>query len=115
MPNSAANVIEFLKASGIRPIRTSIRSPWQNGIAERWMGSCRREMTDHVIPLNEQHLKRLANEYLAYYHDDRTHKTLGKQTPDRRPIQPRPAARSEILALPRIGGLHHRYCWTEAA
>ena len=110
-----SDVIEFLKASGIRPIRTSIRSPWQNGIAERWMGSCRREMTDHVIPLNEQHLKRLANEYLAYYHDDRTHKTLGKQTPDRRPIQPRPAARSEILALPRIGGLHHRYCWTEAA
>jgi putative transposase len=110
-----SDVIEFLKASGIKPVRTSIRNPWQNGIAERWIGSCRREMTDHVIPLNEQHLKRLANEYLAYHHDDRTHQSLSKQTPDRRPIQPRPAARSEILALPRIGGLHHRYYWTEAA
>ncbi len=110
-----SDVIEFLKASGIKPIRTSIRSPWQNGIAERWIGSCRREMTDHVIPLNERHLKRLANEYLTYYHEDRTHKSLGKQTPGRRPIQSRPAAGSEILALQRIGGLHHRYCWTEAA
>jgi putative transposase len=108
-------VVEFLKASGLKPIRTSIRSPWQNGIAERWIGSCRREMTDHVIALNERHLKRLANEYLTYYHEDRTHKSLGKQTPGRRLIQPRPAAQSEILALPRIGGLHHRYCWTEAA
>src|ERR1700730_12288966 len=61
-----SDVIEFLKASGIKPIRTSIRSPWQNGIAERWIGSCRREMTDHVIPLNDRHLKRLANDYLAY-------------------------------------------------
>ncbi len=109
------DVIEFLKASGIKPIRTSVCSPWQNGIAERWVGSCRREMTDFVIPLNSQHLKRLGNEYLAYYHDDRTHKSLGKQTPDRRPIQSRPAADSEILALRRIGGVHHRYHWTEAA
>ncbi len=115
MPKFGSDVIEFLKASGIKPIRTSIRSPWQNGIAERWIESCRREMTDHVIPLNERHLKRLANEYLTYYHEDRTHKSLGKQTPSRRPIQSRPAAGSEILALPRIGGLHHRYCWTEAA
>jgi transposase InsO family protein len=110
-----SDVIDFLKASGIKPIRTSIRSPWQNGVAERWIGSFRREMTDHVIPLNERHLKRLANEYLTYYHEDRTHKSLGKQTPGRRPIQSRPATGSEILALPRIGGLHHRYCWTEAA
>jgi putative transposase len=110
-----SDVIEFLKASGIKPLRTSIRSPWQNGIAERWIGNCRREMTDHVIPLNEEHLKRLANEYLACYHDDRTHNSLSKQTPDRRPIRSCPAAGSEILALPRIGGLHHRYNWTEAA
>ena len=76
-----SDVIEFLKASGIKPIRTSIRSPWQNGIAERWIESCRREMTDHIIPLNERHLKRLANKYLSYDHEDRTHKSLGKQTP----------------------------------
>src|SRR6266699_2793906 len=82
-----SDVLAFLKASRIKPIRTSIRSPWQNGIAERWIGSCRREMTDHVIPLDEQHLKRLAADYLAHYHADRTHKSLGKPTPDRRPIQ----------------------------
>ena len=62
-----ADVLGFLKASGIKPIRTSIRSPWQNGVAERWVGSCRREMLDHVIPLNEQHLRRLGRDYLAYY------------------------------------------------
>jgi putative transposase len=109
------DVVEFLKASGIKPIRTSVRSPWQNGIAERWVGSCRREMLDHVIPLNEQHLRRLGNEYLAYYHEDRTHNSLSKQTPGRRPIQSRPDASCEILSLPRIGGLHHRYSWSEAA
>jgi len=109
------DVVEFLQASGIEPIRTSVRSPWQNGIAERWIGSCRREMTDHVIPLNEPHLNRLGNEYLAYYHDDRTHNSLSKQTPHRRPIQSRSGPRSEILALPRIGGLHHRYSWWDAA
>jgi transposase InsO family protein len=110
-----SDVIEFLKASGIKPIRTSVRSPWQNGIAERWVGSCRREMLDHVIPLNEQHLKRLGNEYLAYYHEDRTHNALNKQTPARRPIQSRPDTSCEILSPPWIGGLHHRYSWSDAA
>src|SRR5688572_26352669 len=51
------DVIEFLKASSVKPIRIAIRSPWQNGVAERWVGSCRREMLDHVIPLNEQPLR----------------------------------------------------------
>ena len=60
-----SEVWEFLKASGIEPIRTSIRSPWQNGIAERWIGSVRREVLDHVIPLNEEHLRRLGRDYLA--------------------------------------------------
>ena len=54
-----ADVIAFLKATGLKPKRTSVRAPWQNGIAERWVGGCRREMLDHVIPLNEQHLRRL--------------------------------------------------------
>ena len=51
-----ADVVDFLKATGLKPKRTSIASPWQNGIAERWVGSCRRELLDHVIPLNERHL-----------------------------------------------------------
>ena len=109
------DVWEFLKASGIEPIRTSVRSPWQNGIAERWIGSARREVLDHVIPLNEQHLRRLGREYLAYYHNDRTHIGLEKTPPTERPIEPRPNATSGIQALPRIGGLHHRYTWSVAA
>ena len=86
-----SDVFEFLKASGIHPVRTSVRSPWQNGIAERWVGSARREMLDHVIPLNEQHLRRLGRAYLAYYHDDRTHIGLEKATPAGRPKHARPA------------------------
>ena len=49
----------------VRPVRTSFQSPWQNGVAERWVGSCRRELLDHVIVLNEQHLRRLLHEYLG--------------------------------------------------
>ncbi len=76
-----ADVITFLTATGVKPTRTSIRSPWQNGTAERWVGSCRRELLDHVIPLNEEHLRRLIREYVRYYHEDRIHDSLGKDTP----------------------------------
>jgi transposase InsO family protein len=110
-----SDVVEFLKASGIQPMRTSVRSPWQNGIAERWVGSTRREVLDHVIPLNEQHLRRLGRDYLAYYHDDRTHIGLEKATPGGRPTEARPTGAGEILALPRVGGLHHRYTSSAAA
>ncbi len=66
-------VTEMLKAMGSRPTRTSYRSPWQNGTAERWVESCRRELLDHVIVLNEAHLRRLLREYINSYHEDRTH------------------------------------------
>ena len=52
-------------------VQTSIQCPWQNGVAERWVGSCRRDLLDHVIALNEPHLKRLLADYIRYYHDDR--------------------------------------------
>jgi transposase InsO family protein len=61
------DVITFLKATGLEPKRTSVQSPWQNGIAERWVGSCRREILDHVIVLDEQHLRRLIHDYVNYY------------------------------------------------
>jgi putative transposase len=60
-------VIDTVKSFGIRPQRTSFRSPWQNGVAERWVGNCRRDLLDHVIVVNERHLKRLLNEYVSYY------------------------------------------------
>jgi transposase InsO family protein len=67
------DVISAVRELGSQPTRTAFRSPWQNGVAERWVGSCRRDLLDHVIVLNEQHLKRLMAEYVRYYHEDRTH------------------------------------------
>jgi Integrase core domain len=60
-------VVSFLRGAGLTPKRTSVQSPWQNGITERWVGSCRREQLDHVILLNQQHLRRLVRDYRAYY------------------------------------------------
>ena len=83
--NFGSNVVSFAKEMGSQPIRTAFRSPWQNGVAERWVGSCRRDLLDHVIVLNERHLKRLLAEYLRYYHEDRTLLGLAKDTPAGRP------------------------------
>ena len=99
----------------LRPKRTSYRSPWQNGIAERLVGSARRELLDHVIVLHEEHLRRLLSEYWAYYHEDRTHLAVDKDAPTSRPVEQRPSALAVVHARPRVGGLHHRYEWREAA
>jgi len=95
-----------IRSLGTNPIRTSFRSPWQNGVAERWVESCRRDLLDHVIAVNESHLKRLLTEYVNYYHDDRTHLGLEKQTPKGRL---RSNGQGRVIAFPRLGGLHHRY------
>jgi transposase InsO family protein len=99
---------EAVAALTLKSVRTSFRSPWQNGIAERWVGSCRRELLDHVIALNERHLKRLLSEYVRYYHEHRTHLGLKKDTPCCRPRLSR-TKEYRILAFPRVDGLHHRY------
>jgi transposase InsO family protein len=103
------DVITAIKNLGTQPVRTAFRSPWQNGVAERWVGSCRRDLLDHVIVLNERHLKRLMHEYIRYYHEDRTHLGLAKDTPTGRPIAMHPRARNKIQSFARLGGLHHRY------
>jgi putative transposase len=90
----------------VNPLRTSFESPWQNGVAERWVGSCRRDLLDHIIAVDERHLKRLLSEYIRYYHQDRTHLGLGKGTPNGRP---RTINSGRVLSHPRLGGLHHRY------
>jgi putative transposase len=95
-----------IRSMNIACLQTSIQSPWQNGVAERWVGSCRRELLDHVIALNEQQLKRLLSQYVAYYHDDRTHLGLNKQTPGRRI---RSMGGDRVVSQLRLGGLHHRY------
>jgi len=91
-------------------IRTSFESPWQNGVAERWVESCRRDLLDHVIAVNERHLKRLLSKYVRYYHEDRTHLGLRKATPDYRI---RSAASGRVLSQDRLGELHH--CYDRAA
>ena len=108
-------VVKFVRALGSDPTRTSYRSPWQNGTAERWIGSYRREMLGHVVVLSERHLVRLARSYIDYYHEDRCHLGLDKDSPNERPVESRPSPTAEVVALPRVGGLHHRYEWREAA
>jgi transposase InsO family protein len=105
---------DSIKNIGIEPQRTAFRSPWQNGIAERWVGRARRELLDHVIILNEKHLQRLLREYVDYYNADRVHTEL-QDSPMGRPTAHRPSPEAQIVGLPRVGGLHHRYEWREAA
>jgi len=111
----SAHVVSTIKSFGIDPTRTAWGCPWQNGVAERWIGSVRRELLDHVVVLGERHLRRLLIEYIAYHHDDRTHLGLGKATPARRSVAHRPDDEARVIALPRVGGLHHRYDWRAAA
>ena len=111
----SAEVVAFLKAAGLKPKRTSVQAPWQNGTAERWIGSCRREILDQVIARNEQHLRRIIGDYVRYHHDDRPHDSLNKDTPNRRPLEPKPAICAHVISLPRLGGLQHRYSWRQAA
>jgi putative transposase len=110
----SADVHMFLDSAGISGIHTSYRSPWQNGIAERWVRSFRNDLLDHVIVVHEGHVTRLARDYLRYYHADRTHDGLNKDTPEGRPKSTRNHG-ERLASLPRLGGLHHRYSWTKAA
>ena len=98
---------ERLKAMGIEEVVTAPRSPWQNPFVEMAIGSIRRDCLNHVIVLNERHLRQILCSYLAYYHGSRTHLALGKDTPDGRPVQS--ADGGKVVAFPRVGGLHHRY------
>jgi transposase InsO family protein len=110
-----AEVEGFLTAAGLQAKRTSVRAPWQNGLAERWIGSCRREVMDHMIALNEEHLRRILREYVSYHHEDRLHDSLEKDTPNRRMMEQRPEGNAKVVSIRRLGGLHHRYTWAQAA
>ena len=82
-------------------------SPWQNGSAERLIGSIRRECLDHIIVLNEAHLIRVLSEYFEYYHSDRPHQSLDGNSPVSREVELPDERR--VVAEPVLGGLHHRY------
>jgi transposase InsO family protein len=94
-----------LRAMGIRDKPTAPASPWQNGFAERLIGSIRRECVDHIIVLGETHLRRLLKSYANYYNCFRTHRSLNKDAPVSRPVQRIGSIKSQAI----LGGLHHRY------
>jgi transposase InsO family protein len=96
-----------IRSLGIDEVITAPRSPWQNPYVERVIGSIRRECLDHVIILNERHLRRILRDYFDYYHSCRTHLSLNKDPPDSRAVES--VEHSNIVALTRVGGLHHRY------
>ena len=98
--------IRRVRAMGIRDRPISARSPWQNGYAERVIGSIRRDCLDHVVVFGERHLRHLLDSYRKYYNEARTHLSLGKDAPHPRAVQ----AHGHILAIPVLGGLHHQYC-----
>jgi transposase InsO family protein len=91
---------------GIRDKPVAPASPWQNGFAERLIGSIRRECADHVIVLGEAHLRRILKSYAHYYNGVRTHRSLNKDAPVSRLVQCTGVIRSRAL----LGGLHYQYC-----
>ena len=103
----AKNFRQQVQALGMMEILTAHRSPWQNPYADRAIGSIRREWLDHIIVLGPRHLKRVLTQYVGYYNEVRTHLSLYKDSPDRRPIQP--ADQGRIIELKKVGGFHHQY------
>ena len=99
----------FSKVKGmkIKEVLSAPRSPWQRAYVERVIGSIRRECLDHVIVFGESSLRRILYSYFSYYHQTRPHLSLEKDSPEPRPIQ-RPE-RGPVVAVPQVGGLHHRY------
>ena len=110
----SAEVALSIERFGIYPKRTAFRSPWQNGTAERFVGSVRRELLDHVVVLGEDHLRRLLREYVEYYNGDRVHTSIGDAPAGRLP-EAKPSDSAKVVGFPRVGGLHHRYAWRDAA
>ncbi|MGA2594395.1 MAG: integrase core domain-containing protein, partial [Bryobacteraceae bacterium] len=92
---------------GIQQVLSAPRAPWQRAYVERVIGSIRRECLDHVIVFHEASLSRHLQRFIAYYHESRTHLSLAKDTPAGRPVQP--LELGAVIAIPQVGGLHHRY------
>jgi putative transposase len=96
---------EQVAVMNIKQVLSTPRSPWQRAYVERVIGSIRRECLDHVIVLDEEGLRRVLTSYFRYYHRSRLHLSLDKDSPDPRPVQ----SVGKIVAIPEVGGLHHRY------
>jgi transposase InsO family protein len=108
-----ADFVRRVEGLGLEQKLIAPRSPWQNPVVERVIGSIRRECLDHVIVFNEEHLRRILTDYLSYYHHHRTHRSLEQDCPKPRPVEP--PDQGKIIELPLVGGLHHRYARQVAA
>src|SRR2546426_7812938 len=98
----------------MRATRSAFQSPWQNGTAERFVGTVRRELLDHIVVLSEDQLRRLLREYVAYYNAERVHTSIA-DAPEERASEAKPSGSARLIRLRRVGGLHRRYTWREAA
>jgi transposase InsO family protein len=96
-----------LQSMGIEQVLSALRSPWQSRFVERLIGTLRRNCLDHLMVLNERHLRRIVARYLDYYHDWRTHLSLSMDAPNLRVVHPPEQGR--VVQFPDIGGLHHHY------
>ena len=96
-----------IRNMGIEEVVIAPRSPWQNPFVERLVGSIRRECLDHFVVLNEAHMRQILSAYFEYYHESRTHLSLDRNAPT--PRQVKHPAIGRVIAIPQVGGLHHRY------
>ena len=102
-----ADFTDRVRAMGIQEVRAAPASPWQRAFVERLIGSIRRECLDHVIVLDADHLRRILSSYFSYYHQSRTHLSLNRNSPIPREVES--PSRGSVIAIPQVGGLHHRY------
>lgn len=110
MASTALGVKDFLDKNGIEEVRTAYQSPWQNPYGERFIGTLRREMLNHVIIFGEGHLQRLLREFIEeYYHVSRPHQGLDGKPPIPCQSQPTISEPSKLESIPVLGGLHHKY------
>ncbi len=100
----------FLKMFGVEEVRTPYHSPWQSPFVERYFGTLRRELMNHIVPINEEHCYRLIKEFIYdYYHPERPHMGLEGDTPIPHPRIPLSSARTKLKAISILGGPHHKY------
>jgi hypothetical protein len=108
-------VIAVIRRMRVEPKQITARSPWRIGVAERFASTARRDLLDHVIVLNAKHLQRFLACFASYDLSDRRHLSLKKDAPAMRAVESKPHPAAEIIALPRLGGLHQRYSGRPAA